>query len=58
MDDVIDPSTGQPGLFNVTTQVNGPSAEVRGVEIAVQHVFGDSGFGLQANATVVDTNKP
>jgi iron complex outermembrane recepter protein len=42
----------------VTTQVNGPSAEVRGVEVAVQHVFGDSGFGLQADATVVDTNKP
>lgn len=58
INDVIDPSTGQPGLFNVTTQVNGPSAEVRGVEVAVQHVFGDSGFGLQANATVVDTNKP
>lgn len=55
---VTDPTTGQPGVFNVTTQVNGPSAEVRGVEIALQHVFGDTGFGLQANATFVDTNKP
>jgi iron complex outermembrane receptor protein len=55
---VIDPTTGQPGVFNVTTQVNGPSAQVRGVEIALQHVFGDSGFGLQANATFVDTDKP
>lgn len=58
INDVIDPSTGQPAVFNVTTQVNGPSAEVRGIEVAIQHVFGDSGFGLQANATVVDTNKP
>ena len=24
----------------------------------MQHVFGDSGFGFQANATVVGTNKP
>jgi outer membrane receptor protein involved in Fe transport len=31
---------------------------VRGVEIALQHVFGRSGFGLTANATFVGTNKP
>jgi iron complex outermembrane receptor protein len=55
---VIDPTTGELAQFNVTTQVNGPSAEVRGLEVAVQHMFGDTGFGLQANATVVDTNKP
>jgi TonB-dependent receptor len=58
INDVIDPSTGQPALFSVTTQVNGPSAEVRGIELALQHVFGDSGFGVQVNATVVDTDKP
>jgi TonB-dependent receptor len=55
---VIDPSTGQPAIFAVTQQVNGPEATVRGVEIAWQHVFGDSGFGFNANATLVDTNKP
>jgi len=55
---VIDPSTGQPAIFSVTQQVNGPEATVRGVEIAWQHVFGDSGFGFNANATLVDTNKP
>ena len=38
--------------------INGPSAEVRGVELAVQHMFWDTGFGLQANATFVSTNKP
>ncbi len=55
---VIDPSTGQPAIFSVTQQVNGPEATVRGVELAWQHVFGDSGFGFNANATLVDTNKP
>ncbi|MHA6770163.1 TonB-dependent receptor [Sphingobium ummariense] len=55
---VVDPTTGQPAVFTVTQQVNGPEATVRGVEIALQHVFGNSGFGLTANATLVDTNKP
>jgi len=49
---------GSPAIFSVTSQVNGPSAEVRGLEIGLQHVFGDSGFGFQANATFVNTNKP
>ncbi|GGB27303.1 TonB-dependent receptor [Sphingomonas metalli] len=55
---VIDPTTGQPAVFSITQQVNGPDATVRGVEIAWQQVFGDSGFGFQANATFVNTNKP
>jgi len=44
--------------FAITSQVNGPSAEVRGLELGLQHMFGDSGFGFQANATFVGTNKP
>ena len=55
---VIDPTTGLPAIFTVSTNVNGPHANVYGAEIAVQHVFGGSGFGFQANATLVDTNKP
>jgi iron complex outermembrane receptor protein len=55
---VIDPTTGAPGVFTVTTNVNGPTANVYGAEIAIQHVFGESGFGFQANATLVGTNKP
>ncbi len=58
INDVIDPSTGQPAQFSVTQQVNGPDATVRGVELALQHTFGDSGFGFLANATFVETNKP
>lgn len=55
---VIDPTTGVPASFAVSQQVNGPDATVRGVELALQHVFGGSGFGFQANATLVNTNRP
>ena len=58
INDVVDPATDQVAQFVVTQQVNGPNATVYGLEAAVQHVFGDSGFGLQANATLVGTNKP
>jgi len=58
INNVVDPSTGQPASFAVTSRVNGPDATVRGVEVAWQQVFGDSGFGFNANATFVDTNKP
>jgi iron complex outermembrane receptor protein len=54
---IIDPFTGQPAIFNITGQVNGPDADVHGLEIALQHVFGNSGFGFQANATLVSTNR-
>jgi iron complex outermembrane recepter protein len=55
---VMDPTTGQLAQFSVTTQVNGPSAEVHGLELNVQHLFGNTGFGLQANATFVSSNRP
>ena len=55
---VIDPTKGAPAVFSVTTQINGPSAEVRGVEIGAQQVFWDTGFGVQANATFVGTDHP
>jgi TonB-dependent receptor len=55
---LIDPSTGREASFAVSQQVNGPDATVRGVELAWQQVFGSSGFGFQANATFVETNRP
>ncbi|WP_066718802.1 TonB-dependent receptor [Sphingomonas pituitosa] len=58
INNVVDPTTGQLASFAVSQQVNGPDATVRGVELALQHVFGNSGFGFQANATLVDTNRP
>jgi iron complex outermembrane recepter protein len=57
IDNVIDPSTGRTAVFNFNQTVNGPNATVRGVEIAWQQVFGDSGFGVQANATLPTTNR-
>lgn len=58
IDGVIDPSTGKTAIFNINAQINGPEATVKGVEIALQHLFGDSGFGLQANATLPSSNRP
>lgn len=55
---VVDPTTGAPAVFTVSQRVNGPSATIKGVELAWQHVFGDTGFGFNANATFVKTNKP
>ena len=49
---------GSLATFSVTSQVNGPSAEVRGLELAWQYTIGDTGFGFQSNATFVGTNKP
>lgn len=57
INNVIDPSTGQVARFNVNSQVNGPEATVKGIEVALQHVFGESGFGFQANATFPWTNR-
>jgi TonB-dependent receptor len=54
---VVDPTTGQPAQFTIGAFNNGPTANVYGAEFAVQHVFSDSGFGFQANATVVGTNR-
>jgi TonB-dependent receptor len=58
INNVIDPSTGQPAIYTVSQRVNGPDARVSGIELAWQHVFGETGFGFNANATIVDTNKP
>ena len=54
---MIDPFTGQTAVFNINGQVNGPDADVRGLELALQYVFGNTGFGFQANATLVNTNR-
>ncbi len=40
--------------FFVTRDVNLEEASLYGFELAVQHMFGDSGYGLQANATIVN----
>jgi TonB-dependent receptor len=48
---------GDPvAIFDVTIPVNQRETQVRGWELMAQHAFGESGFGLQANYTVVDGN--
>lgn len=41
-------------VFRVTTIDNLEVGELWGWEFTVQHLFGDTGFGIQANATLVD----
>jgi TonB-dependent receptor len=43
-----------PVVWDVTTTDNAETGKLYGLELAVQHFFGDSGFGIQANATLVD----
>ena len=40
--------------FTLNTTVNKRSGTVSGWELALQHLFGDTGFGLQFNATLID----
>lgn len=39
--------------FNTTRPNNDKTAKIYGTELAVQHFFGDTGFGLAANYTIV-----
>jgi len=41
--------------FRITTFSNQKKADVKGLELNVQHMFGDSGFGISANYTYVDS---
>ena len=49
---------GEDIPYTLTVPTNGPSANVYGLEISLQHVFDDTGFGFQLNGTVVGTDKP
>jgi TonB-dependent receptor len=53
---VISEPTDPILYWDITRLVNGEEREVDGFELAVQHLFGDTGFGMQANYTVVDTD--
>lgn len=51
------PVRAQPGdpvvAFSLRTTDNAETGNLYGWELAVQHMFGESGFGVQANATIV-----
>ncbi|WP_191966445.1 TonB-dependent receptor [Cellvibrio sp. KY-YJ-3] len=42
--------------FEVTRPINNEDVAIDGIEIAVQHSFGESGYGFQANVTKVDSD--
>ncbi len=52
----LTPNSDDPLMqWDVSAPVNNDETRsVYGMELAVQHLFGDSGFGIGANATVVD----
>lgn len=52
--DLIHPATGAPVTFDVTAPSNNKESSIDGWEFAVQKSFGDSGFGVIANATIVN----
>jgi iron complex outermembrane recepter protein len=65
-DQVKDPSTGDDpnhpdandniASFELTQPINGETATVDGWELAIQHNFANTGFGVLANMTIVDSN--
>ena len=54
---VTDPTTGKVAQFADTTFVNGPSANVHGVEVTWQQML-PLDFGYTINANIIGTNKP
>ena len=51
--DLVSSSEDPETTFRTNTPNNGREAKIHGVELAVQHFFGDTGFGLAANYTIV-----
>src|SRR3546814_12931990 len=51
---------GQPGdplaVVRVNVPVNKESSQIDGWELNIQHMFGDTGFGVSANYTIVDSD--
>ena len=43
-------------MLNITRPVNQQAAKVDGIEVNLQHAFGESGFGFIANATFADAD--
>jgi TonB-dependent receptor len=52
--DIIPGASDPLFQFSLAQPVNNQTAKIDGIEAAWQHFFGDSGFGFQANATIVN----
>ena len=54
-DGKIEPTSNDPLiLWKISQPTNTESKTVDGFEVAIQHIFGETGFGVGVNATVVD----
>ncbi|MCY4016473.1 MAG: TonB-dependent receptor [Gammaproteobacteria bacterium] len=53
---VVGTASDPVAQFNVLSPFNSGSARIDGFEFAVQHFFGETGFGVQANYTFVDSD--
>ncbi|MBB3062491.1 TonB-dependent receptor [Microbulbifer rhizosphaerae] len=50
----VTPEEGDPEMvFTTSKPINNRQAKIYGAELAVQHFFGETGFGVQANYTIV-----
>jgi len=56
------PFLGQPGdplvIWDVTAPTNGNKTDIHGFEFSVQHMFWDTGFGMQANWSLPSGGAP
>lgn len=52
--DIIADANDPEFLFRVARQVNNREANINGFEFAIQHFFGETGVGFQANYTTVN----
>jgi TonB-dependent receptor len=50
---IVQNDTDPKAKFNITQPINLEETQLYGVELAIQHMFGESGFGVQANATII-----
>jgi len=50
----IAPNSDDPlAIFDESSKTNGETANLHGIELAAQHLFGETGFGVMINATFV-----
>ena len=53
---IISNSTDPLAIWQISAPTNGEDARITGQEVALQHIFGESGFGVIANATFVQSD--
>jgi TonB-dependent receptor len=58
----LGPFLGQPGdplvIWDITIPSNGNKTDIHGFELSVQHLFWDTGFGMEANWSVPSGGAP